>query len=114
MVSGQIPQVESSLEAYRSTLNQLELESPVEHPDLFKLELEIGDRAYSRLLDKKRLLEIWDVVGAGITGGTIMMSPFVAATLFPATGVLAWVGLGVAVTPIGWVLAVALASGTMW
>ena len=105
---------EDSLETYRNTLNQLDLESPVLHPDLFKLELEIGDRAYSRLLDKKRLLEFWDVVGAGASGAAIMSSSFVATTLFPATGVLAWVGLGAAATPLGWVVAGAIVSGTMW
>ncbi|MDE0531750.1 MAG: TerB family tellurite resistance protein [Albidovulum sp.] len=105
---------ENSLETYRSALNRLELKSPVEHPDLFKLELEIGDRAYSRLLDRKRLLEIWDVVGAGGSGAAFMSSSFVATTFFSEIGVLAWIGLGAAVTPLGWVLAGAIASGTMW
>lgn len=106
---------EIALETYRDVLNRLELTSPVDHPDLFKMELEIGEKGYNRLLDRKSLLEIWDVVGAGITGASVVSAPFVATTLFPAAGVLAWVGLGTAAaTPPGWILAAGLASGTMW
>ena len=111
MGAKQNPLIENSLENYRSTLNQLGFQSPVENTDQFQLELEMDDRSFKRLLDKNAFREIWSVVAAGISGAEFMGSSFVAATLFSEVSILALVGLGS--TPVGWVLAGAIASGAM-
>lgn len=87
----------------------------VADPLRFKLKLAIGEDAYASLRLKKNLSDLWEVSGAAATGAGVAASPVVATTLFASTataGLLSWVGLGAAATtPIGWVVAAAVASG---
>ena len=75
----------------------------------FKLGLGIGEEAYAAFRVGKRLQQIWDIGGVAATGGGVAASSWVAGTFFG--GWLTAIGIGTAVTPIGWVLAAALASG---
>lgn len=82
----------------------------VDDPLRFKLRLGIGEDAYAALRLKKNLQELWDTGGMAATGATVAMSPVVATTFFAPTGFLALIGIGTAVTPIGWVAAAAMGS----
>jgi uncharacterized tellurite resistance protein B-like protein len=86
------------------------VERVVADPIRFKLRLGIGDDAYASLRLKKSLSKLWDVAGAGGTGAGVAASPIVAGTLFPAKGILAMLGFGMASTPMGWIVAAALVS----
>jgi len=89
-----------------------DLDSVIADPLKFKLKLRIGEEAYALLRLKKTLQSLWDVGGVASTGATIAASPVVAATFFSSTGgVLAALGIGAAATPIGWIVAAALATG---
>lgn len=78
----------------------------------FKRKLRIGEDAYKVLRAKKGLQSIWDVGGVAMTAGSLAASPLVAGTFFASSaGWLSFIGIGVATTPIGWVLAAAVATG---
>jgi hypothetical protein len=91
-----------------------DVESVVAEPFKFKTKLAIGEEAYATLRLKNAVVKIWDVAGAAGTGGAIAASAPVAATFFAPSGLLAIIGIGTAVTPIGWVVAAAVLSGTSW
>jgi len=91
-----------------------DLDAVIAEPLKFKVKLGIGEDAYTSLKMKKRLSKIWDVVGAATTGAWAANTTVVAATFFPTTGVLAWVGIGAAATPVGWVAAAAVMSAGTW
>jgi uncharacterized membrane protein YebE (DUF533 family) len=86
-------------------------------PLRFKRKLKIGTRAFALLRARDNLLSLWDSAGAASAGAGMAKSAWVATIFFaPAapSGALAWLGLGgmaAAVTPLGWVVATALASG---
>lgn len=92
-----------------------EVERVVAVPERFKLRLGIGEDAYASLRIKKTLQAFWDVGGVAATGASVAASSTVASTFFASTatgGVLGWLGFGVAAaTPVGWVVAAAVASG---
>jgi hypothetical protein len=78
----------------------------------FKRKLAIGEDAYTSIKLGKAAARIWDVGGVAATGAAVASSSAVAGTFFASTGWLATLGLGaVAVTPVGWVIAAAVASG---
>ena len=87
------------------------IESVVAEPLRFKAKLAIGENAYASLRAINRGRELWDVIGAAGAGGTIAGSSLVASTFFAPSGLLGLLGIGAAVTPIGWVAVAALASG---
>jgi len=74
----------------------------------FKAKLAIGENAYATLSVKNRLGDIWDTVGFGATAVGAAQSTVVASTFFAPTGLMAALGFGTAVTPIGWVVAAGL------
>jgi len=76
----------------------------------FKLRLGIGEDAYTSLRLKKNIQSWWNVGSWGLTGGAAAASPAVASTFFAPTGFWALLGLGTAVTPIGWIAAAAIGS----
>jgi uncharacterized tellurite resistance protein B-like protein len=91
------------------------VERVVADPLRFKLKLRIGEDAYTSLRVRRNLSDIWEVGGAAASGAGVAASPIVASTFFPATGMLSWLGLGAAATtPVGWLVAAALASGGAW
>lgn len=78
----------------------------------FKRKLAIGEDAYASLRVGKALSQLWNVGGVAATGGTIAASSAVAGTFFATGGWLSAIGLGAAaVTPVGWVVGAALATG---
>ena len=83
----------------------------VANPLQFKAKLAIGEDAYTSLRTVKRMRELWDVLGTAGTGAAIAQSTVIASTFFAPTGLLGLLGIGTAVTPIGWVAFAALASG---
>jgi uncharacterized tellurite resistance protein B-like protein len=95
-----------------------QLDRVIADPLRFKLQLGIGEDAFLSLKLKKGLQELWDAIGMGATAGAVAASPVVATTFFASTasgGLLSLIGLGTAAaTPIGWVAAAALASGTAY
>ncbi|NBB40115.1 TerB family tellurite resistance protein [Sphingobium yanoikuyae] len=86
------------------------VERVVADPVRFKLRLGIGEHAYISLRLKKNLLKLWDVGSWGGTGAAVASSRIVATTFFAPKGLMALLGFGTAVTPIGWVIAAALGS----
>ena len=84
-------------------------------PLRFKLKLRMGEDTYALMRTRKRLQEIWDVYGMATAGAAAAASPVVASTLFASTaGPLAFIGIGAAATPIGWVLAAGAAAGGLY
>lgn len=76
----------------------------------FKRKLMIGEDAYASFRLGKSLQQIWDVGGVAASGGALAASAPVAGAFFGG-GWLAAIGIGTASTPIGWVIAAAIASG---
>lgn len=85
--------------------------SVINEPIKFKIKLGIGEDAFTSLRIGRGVSELWDLGGAAGTGAAVAASPLIANTFFPATGFMAWLGLGTAVTPIGWVIGAGCAAG---
>lgn len=78
----------------------------------FKAMLDIGEEAYTSLRLKRYLLDALDAGNGAITGAAIAKSSFVASTFFAPGGLLGVLGIGTAVTPLGWAIAAgALGAG---
>jgi uncharacterized tellurite resistance protein B-like protein len=97
-----------------------DVERVVAIPERFKQRLAIGENAYATKRAMRSLSTIWDTAGAAGAGASVAGSAAVAGTFFvPAVSAnpLVWIGLvpaAAAVTPIGWVVAAALAAGGAW
>lgn len=90
-----------------------DVESVIGNPYAFKQKLGIGEDAFDSLRQKKKLGKIFDfadTAGAAATGVGVASSTAVASTFFAPSGLLSIIGLGAAVTPIGWVIAAGAAS----
>ena len=86
----------------------------VAEPLKFKVKLAIGEDAYTSLRVKNAVVQAWDVAGVATTAAVVAKSSVVASTFFAPTGLLAWLGIGTAVTPIGWVVAAGVVTGGAW
>ena len=80
----------------------------------FMAKLAIGENAYAELRNVNAVRKYWDLFGAVGGGAAIAKSSIVASTFFVPHGVLGLIGLGTAVTPVGWVIAAAAVSGGAW
>jgi len=78
------------------------IDAIVAEPLKFKVKLAIGEDAYTSLRVKKAVVQVWDVAGVATTAAVVAKSSVVASTFFAPTGLLAAIGIGAAVTPIGW------------
>ena len=89
-----------------------EIDQVVFDTNKFKMRLGIGEDAYKTLKLAKGLQTLWELKGAAGAGAAAAASPVVATTFFGSGGgVLSALGIGAtAATPVGWVLAAALAS----
>lgn len=90
------------------------VETIIEQPLKFKAKLAIGEDAYTSLKVKNKVFEFWDAFGAASTAAALAKSSAVASTFFAPSGILAVLGFGAAVTPIGWVVAAGLVTGGAW
>lgn len=90
-----------------------DLDCVISEPLKFKRKLRIGEDAYATLRLKKGVQGLWDVSGVAMTGATVAASKIVAGTLFASSaGLFSAIGIGAAAaTPIGWVVAAAVATG---
>ncbi|MDX1551762.1 MAG: TerB family tellurite resistance protein [Marinobacter sp.] len=87
-----------------------DVETVVRDPLRFKLKLDIGDQAYSSLRLKKYLLDSVDAANGAATGFIFAKSSVVASTFFAPSGFLGALGIGTAVTPVGWAIAAGVAG----
>lgn len=90
-----------------------DLECVVADPLRFKRKLRIGEEAYATLRLKNGVQSLWDVGGVAMTGASVAASKLVAGTLFASSaGMFSAIGIGAAAaTPVGWVIAAAVATG---
>ncbi len=91
-----------------------DIETIVSEPLNFKAKLAIGEEAYTSLKVKNAVVQAWDVAGVATTAAVVAKSSVVASTFFAPTGFLAAIGIGTAVTPIGWVIAASVVTGGAW
>ncbi len=91
-----------------------DIETIVSEPLNFKAKLAIGEEAYTSLKVKNAVVQAWDVAGVATTAAVVAKSSVVASTFFAPTGFLAAIGIGTAVTPIGWVIAAGVVTGGAW
>lgn len=82
----------------------------VAEPLKFKAKLDIGEDAFASLQAARLVGDLWQVGTAATAGGLAASSSAVAGTFFGG-GWLAALGIGAAVTPVGWVVGAAVASG---
>jgi hypothetical protein len=90
------------------------IDTIVAEPLNFKAKLAIGEDAYAALKLKNAVIQAWDVAGVATTAAIIAKSSAVASTFFAPTGFLALLGIGAAVTPVGWVIAASVITGGTW
>ncbi len=90
-----------------------DLDCVVSDPIKFKLKLRIGEEAYATLRLKNGMQSLWDVGGVAMTGASVAASKAVAGTFFASSaGMFSALGIGAAAaTPVGWVVAAAVATG---
>src|SRR6056297_1905682 len=80
----------------------------------FKARLAIGEDAYTSIRITKKASEM--LQGAAAAGTFVIgaSSTLVASTFFGPTGTLAFLGIGTAVTPVGWLIAAGIVGGGGW
>ena len=83
----------------------------VAHPLRFKAQLGIGEDAYTSLMVGRTAADIWHVGTASAAGGMVAGSSTVATSFFGSW--LTVLGIGAALTPVGWVIGGAAAAGAL-
>ena len=107
---GALP-VPARAETWNDKYRALPIESPLADERAFKVQLAIGEDAYASARWVKVLDDLKDAGVGAAAGGAVAGSSLVAGTFFSTGGLLGLLGLGTAVTPVGWVLAAAALSG---
>lgn len=82
----------------------------VAEPLKFKAKLDIGEDAFASLQAPRLVGDLWQVGTAATAGGLAASSSAVAGTFFGGSWLTA-LGISAAVTPVGWVVSAAVASG---
>ncbi|MCL7943934.1 TerB family tellurite resistance protein [Marinobacter sp. ATCH36] len=95
---------------FESSDGMQDVQAVVRDPLRFKLKLDIGDQAYSSLRLKKHLLDSVDAANGAATGFIFAKSSLVASTFFAPSGFLGALGIGTAVTPVGWAIGAGVAG----
>lgn len=90
------------------------IDEVVSDPLRFKAKLRIGTDAYDSSRAIKTLSSLWHSTGAAVSGALVAQSAPVASTFFAPAGILSFLGIGTAATPIGWVVASAALAGAGW
>ena len=88
-----------------------DVKAVIVEPLKFKAKLAIGEGAYGSLTMVNKVGEFWDTYGWATTGAAVAKSTVVATTFFAPSGLLGLLGVGAAVTPIGWVVTAAVLTG---
>ena len=83
----------------------------VAQPLRFKAQLRIGEDAYASLSAGRVVGDLWHVGSAAAVGGIAASSSVTAGAFFGSW--LTALGVGVAVTPVGWVVGSAAAAGAL-
>lgn len=99
---------------WKALFDELKIKTVVRQDVQFKAQLDIGEDVYRLLRTGNVAAYVAHASIAGVAGAATAASPVVAGTFFPAGGILGLVGLGTAVTPIGWVTAAGVLSATIW
>lgn len=114
IVSSDAPKVDAASPNAAGDKGPNEVEKVISDEMRFKAKLAIGENAYAELRNANAVRKYWDLFGAVGGGAAIAKSSIVASTFFVPHGVLGLIGLGTAVTPVGWVAAAAAVSGGAW
>ncbi len=93
-----------------STGGMQDVQTVIRDPLRFKLKLDIGEQAYSSLRLKKYLLDSLDSANGAFTGVALAKSSWVASTFFAPSGFLGALGIGTALTPVGWAIGAGIAG----
>ena len=80
----------------------------------FKSKLRIGEDAFTTNRWRKKAFELLNAAGMAGTAAVVVKSAPVASTLFAPIGMLSFLGIGTAVTPVGWVVTSAMLAGFGW
>ena len=112
--SGNALSISARAETWNDRFRSLSIESPLVDERAFKVQLAIGEDAYTSTRLFKAFDDIAGASSIAAVGGTAAASSAVAGTFFSAGGFLGLLGLGAAATPVGWVLAAAGISGAAW
>ena len=91
-----------------------DIETIVSEPLKFKAKLAIGEDAYTSLRMKNAAAEAWDVAGVAATAAGVAQTSVIASAFFAPSGFLAVIGIGTAITPLGWVIGAGVVTGGAW
>ncbi len=90
------------------------VERVVANEEKFKSRVGAGASAFGSLRVADLLTELWGVGGAARDGAALMGSGAIASTFFSSSGIAGFLGIGVATTPVGWVLGAGAAAGGLY